>query len=182
MSTNESLFEKTLESKEIYNGALLHAFRDTVQLPEGRESVREWIKHPGASAIVPIFENGDVMLLEQYRYPVREVCLEVPAGKIDAGEEHQQTAERELLEETGLIADNLDYIGPFYPGVGYSDEVIHIYRATGLHESVSDTDEDEFVILKRMPFSEAIEKVASGEIKDGKTIVCLMRVWQRYCK
>lgn len=177
MSQSESLTEQQLDSSEVYNGALLHVFKDTVALPSGRQSVREWIKHPGASAIVPLFENGDVMLLEQYRYPVREVCLEVPAGKIDSGEHHATTAERELLEETGLKAEQMMYIGPFYPGVGYSDEVIHVYIAKGLSQHPDNMDDDEFVLPKRMPFSEAIAKIATGEIKDGKTIICLMRAW-----
>jgi ADP-ribose pyrophosphatase len=175
MQNSQSLTEKTKSSKEVFKGKLLHIFYDEAILPDGSISSREWIKHPGACAIVPIFENGDVMLIDQYRYPAKKLFLEVPAGKIDSGEHPDDTAKRELLEETGLSANKLEKIGHLYPAIGYADEIIHIYIAKGLLESTENTDDDEFVIKKRLPFVEAIEMVHSGEIDDAKTITCLLR-------
>lgn len=170
-----TLVERKQSSENIFSGALLHVRRDTVVLPDGNTSTREWIKHPGACAVVPFFDNGDIMLLRQFRYPAGQIFWEVPAGKIDSGEQPDRTAERELLEETGVEAETLHYVGHFYPGIGYSDEVIHIYTATGLRMATSHVDEDEFVEPVRIPFDEAIEMVHSGAINDGKTVVCLLR-------
>ncbi|MCH8496283.1 MAG: NUDIX hydrolase [Balneolales bacterium] len=169
------LVERTLESNPVFSGVLLHVNRDQVILPNGSNAVREWIKHPGACAVVPFFDNGDVMLLKQYRYPVKQLFWEVPAGKIDQGEPPEVTAERELQEETGVKAGELHYIGHFYPCIGYSDEVIHIYTATDLTIVASNADEDEFVEPVRISFDEALRMVDSGEINDGKTVICLLR-------
>lgn len=174
----KGLVEKKLSSQEIFNGELLHVFGDVALLPDGSSGTREWIKHPGACAIVPVFENGDVMLIKQFRYPVAQLFLEVPAGKIDAGEPPLQTAMRELKEETGIAAKTLSYVGHFYPAIGYSDEVIHIYLASELQEQEQRTDADEFVINHRIPFKEVVQRVHSGEINDGKTVVCILRAWE----
>lgn len=177
MKEHKLLKEQTLSSEEVFNGRLLHVFLDHAELPDGSESTREWIKHPGASAVVPLFDNGDIMMLKQFRYPLKQTFLEVPAGKIDAGENHRHTAERELMEEAGLKGD-VHYIGPFYPCIGYSDEVIHIYLADNLQETAQQVDEDEFVLRERIPFGEAVSKVHSGEITDGKTMICLLRAFE----
>lgn len=181
MHKAKDLTETTINSKEVYKGRLLHVFYDEVTLPDESVSSREWIKHPGACAIVPIFENGDVMLIDQYRYPAKKQFIEVPAGKIDSGEHPDKTAERELIEETGLSAKKIERIGHLYPAIGYADEIIHIYVATGLSESEENTDDDEFVAKRRVPFSEAIDMVHSGEIDDAKTITCLLRA-ERFLK
>lgn len=178
MKTAKQLIEKKLSSKEVFNGKLLHVFFDKASLPNGEEGTREWIKHPGACAIVPVFENGDIMLIKQYRYPMGQIFWEVPAGKIDKGETQDTTAYRELEEEAGLKAKKLKYIGHFYPGIGYSDELIHIYLALGLERSEQNMDEDEFVLKERVSFKEAMNMVYSGEINDGKTIICLVRAWR----
>lgn len=170
-----NLVERTLESKPVFSGVLLNVNRDQALLPDGSTSVREWIKHPGACAVVPFFDNGDVMLLKQYRYPVKQLFWEVPAGKIDEGEPQHITAERELHEETGVKSGKLHYIGHFYPCIGYSDEVIHIYAATDLTIVPAETDDDEFVEPVRISFDEALRMVDSGEINDGKTVICLLR-------
>lgn len=172
---SEELIETTKSSKQVFDGKLLNVFYDEANLPDGSISSREWIKHPGASAIVPIFENGDVMLIDQFRYPAKQIFTEVPAGKIDPGEIPHQTAQRELLEETGLNAKELHYVGHFFPAIGYADEVIHIYIALELKSHEDMTDDDEFVQKKRIHFSRAIEMVHKGEINDGKTICCLLR-------
>jgi len=178
---SDKLTEETKSSKEIYNGDLLHVFRDEVTLPDGSNSVREWIKHPGATAIVPIFKNGDTMLIGQYRYPCKKVFYEVPAGKLDPGEDPLTTGKRELTEETGLVAKKWHEIGPFYPCIGYSDEVIYVYAATEIEETEINVDDDEFVEPFRLPFGKAIEMVHSGEISDGKTVISLLRTehWLR---
>lgn len=178
MIKSDLLREETKHSEEFYKGELLHVYKDRAVLPDGSESDREWIRHPGACAIVPVFENGDIMLIQQYRYPPKQIFLEVPAGKIDPGEEQLKTAKRELKEETGLQAEKYAYIGHFYPCIGYSDEVIHIYAAWGLELNTSDADHDEFVENERVPFREAMELVRQGYINDGKTVICLTRTWQ----
>tara|TARA_R110002126_G_scaffold1440_4_gene8271 strand:+ start:715 stop:1269 length:555 start_codon:yes stop_codon:yes gene_type:complete len=181
MLNAKDLTEITKSSKEVFNGKLLHVFYDEAQLPDGGLSSREWIKHPGASAIVPVFDNGDVMLIHQFRYPSRQIFLEVPAGKIDKGENPHQTAVRELKEETGLRAGELHYAGHFFPAIGYADEVIHIYIAKDLSLDKDATDDDEFVQKERIPFQQAIDLVHKGEINDGKTICCLLRA-EHYLK
>ena len=185
MKDNRKLVEETQSSKKIFNGRLLKVYHDVAHLPNATIGSREWIKHPGACAVVPIFENQDIMLVKQFRYPVAQIFYEVPAGKIDLKEFPDNTAKRELLEETGLHCEQLFYIGHFYPAIGYADEIIHIYAATGLSQFKSDTDADEFLINKRMTFKEALQMISDGEINDGKTIICLYRVWhwlnQSFC-
>ena len=174
------LVENKVSSKEVFNGKILHVFYDEARLPNGEISTREWVKHPGACAVVPVFENGDIMLIKQFRYPMSQIFWEVPAGKIDFEELQDETAKRELKEETGLEVSKLEYVGHFYPGIGYSDEVIHIYLAFGLLVTDQETDEDEFVLRVRVPFEEAIKMVHSGEINDGKTVICLLRTWHHW--
>src|SRR5690554_2846744 len=178
MKEHKLLVENTLKSHEIYNGELLHVFRDEVALPDGGNSGREWIKHPGACAVIPVLDNGDIIMLRQFRYPVKQIFWEIPAGKIDAGENTDSTAKRELEEEAGVTATELAYIGHFYPGIGYSNEVIHIYTAWNLQQTLQKVDKDEFVTKETMAFSKAIEMVHSGEINDGKTVICLLRAWE----
>lgn len=177
MLQSSELLETGITSNEVFNGKLLHVFFDEVSLPDGETATREWIKHPGACAVVPIFENGDVMLIKQFRYPMSQIFWEVPAGKIDSGEPQDQTALRELKEETGLTTNSHQYIGHFYPGIGYTDEIIHIYLAWNLFLDEQNMDADEFLLKKRIPFTEAIDMVYSGEINDGKTVICLLRAW-----
>lgn len=181
MQLHHKLLEKTLSSEMVFDGALLKVFKDTAQLPNETGSVREWIKHPGACAVVPLFENGDVMLVKQFRYPSSQIFLELPAGKIDEGEPQEITAVRELQEEVGLTCDNLYYLGHQYPCIGYSDEIIHYYVASSLHKVLSNTDHDEFVELYRLPFDEAVEWVHQGIINDGKTVIGLLRT-ERWLK
>lgn len=167
------LTEKRLSSKKVYDGVLLHVYSDEVQLPDETTSVREWIKHPGASAVVPVFEDGTVMLLKQFRYPPKQTFIEVPAGKIDPGEDSKTTAERELLEESGIRCEHLVEAGSFYPSVGYADEIIFVYVAWGLSLESKNVDDDEFLLNYRIPFSQALKMIKMGEISDGKTICSL---------
>lgn len=176
------LKEFTLDSTHVYNGPLLQVYVDEVKLPDGSRSTRDWIKHPGASAIVPVFEDGTVMLLKQFRYPAREIFIEVPAGKLDEGESPDNAARRELTEESGLICTNLQKTGVFYPAIGYADEIIHVYAAWGLTMKEQDVDDDEFVIPTRIRFADALRMIGSGEIIDGKTISALIQTqmwWEK---
>jgi len=175
MQESDKLKEQKISSKEIYDGVLLHIFSDEVRLPNGETSVREWIKHPGAAAVVPLFENGDLMMIKQFRYPPQKVFYEIPAGKIDKGEAKDTTAKRELKEETGLIFDELISLGDYHPSIGYSDEVIYLYIARDIQQIESRADEDEFIITEKMPFEKALQMAYSGEITDGKTIAALVR-------
>jgi ADP-ribose pyrophosphatase len=172
----ERFSETRMSSKIVYDGNLLKVHEDLSTMPDGSSARREWIKHPGACAIVPIFENGDTLLLRQYRYGPGKMFWEVPAGKIDPGEPIEVTARRELLEETGLECTDLQKIGHFYPAIGFCDEIIHIYIARGLNESSSSTDDDEFVETVRMPLKQALAMLDNGTIDDGKTCVVLQKV------
>lgn len=168
-----SLIEETLSSEVIYQGVLLDVRSDKARLPDGSVSEREWIKHPGACAVIPVFEDGSIQMIRQFRYPLGRVFLEVPAGKIDTGEAIDNTARRELLEETGLVSKNLEYCGHFFPCIGYSDEVIHVFVAWDLTVNESGLDHDEFVTLVKVPFGEALDYAREGQLGDSKTICSL---------
>lgn len=177
MNDSEKLIEEEVNSREVFNGELLHVFADKARLPNGNVSTREWIKHPGASAVLPVFENGDVMLVKQFRYPLRRIFFEVPAGKLDEGETPESTAKRELEEEAGISCKNIHYLGPFYPSIGYTNEVIHLYAAWNLTSFDQKVDEDEFLLKHRVSFRDAVSMVHRGEISDGKTMVTVLRAW-----
>lgn len=184
MSSNDSedsLMETRISSDQVYDGKLLQVYVDEVTLPDGTTSTRDWIRHPGACAVVPVFDDGTIMLLKQFRYPPRKVFIEVPAGKIDPGESALNTAKRELAEESGIECSNIVHTGLFYPAIGYADEVIHIYAAWGLKQKKKKSDEDEFLINHRIPFSQAMKMIETGEITDGKTICSLTKAasWWR---
>lgn len=177
MRDSHELIEHKLTSRKVFGGKLLHVYLDEVRLPDSSDSTREWIKHPGASAVLPVFGNGDVMLVKQFRYPVRQIFYEVPAGKLDPGEAPGRTAVRELREEAGLVCGAYEYIGHFYPSIGYTDEVIHLYVAWDIKSFSQNADDDEFLIKARLPFTKAMEMVHSGEISDGKTMITVLRAW-----
>jgi ADP-ribose pyrophosphatase len=170
------LAEKFLDREEIFSGVLLKVFRDEVELPDGSESIREWISHPGAVAAVPVFENGETILVRTYRYASRREFLEVPAGKLDLeGESPEDVARRELIEEIGYAAERLTPLGEIYPCVGYSDEVNYLYLAEGLEAHEGPGDPHEFLEPVRMSLEEAVAMALSGEIQDGKSVVALLR-------
>ncbi len=170
-----NLTEETVSSEAVYDGVLLHVRRDVVRLPNGEESVREWIEHPGAAAAVPLGADGQVTLVRQFRYPPRRAFLEVPAGKFDAdGEDALDVARRELGEEVGLEAARWTPLGVTYPGIGYSTEQIHLFLAEDLAEVEVESDDDEFLDVVRMPFEEAVRRARAGEVADAKTCVALL--------
>jgi len=169
----EELTEKKLDSTILHKGKFFDLYIDKVRLPDGRESTREYITHPGAAVILPLFKNGDIILIRQYRYPLQTVFLELPAGKLDENEAAEICAERELLEETGYHAKELNLLTKFYPCIGYSDEEMWLYLATDLHEMSQNTDHDEFIQAERVPYIEALELVKKGQITDLKSMVSL---------
>ena len=153
-------------------------YKDTVRLPNGKTSTREYTVHHGAVCILPLLENGDVLLERQFRYAMGEVLTEIPAGKLDyIGEDPHEAALRELREETGAVASELIPLGPFYPTCAYSTEVIHMYLARQLTFGERELDEDEFLNVFRLPLRELVEKVLNGEIPDAKTQAAALRVW-----
>ena len=163
-------------SEEIFDGVVLHVQRDTVKLPNGSEAVREVIRHIGAVCVIPVMENGDVIMERQFRYPLDRVILEIPAGKLDAANEDRFSAiRRELREETGYTADELTEIGDFHPAPAYSDEYITMYMARGLHKGTQDLDEDEFLDVCTVPLKDLVEDVMAGKISDAKTQVCVLK-------
>ena len=169
------LTERMIERTKMMDGNLLQVYLDRVELPDGQESLREWIDHPGASAVVPIFEDDRLVLVRQFRYATGKSFIEVPAGKLDfPGEEPEAVAKRELEEETGWTAHSLKPIGSLYAAIGYSNEVIHCFIATDLEKTSVNTDDDEFIELIYPTFDEAIKMISSGEICDMKSVAALM--------
>jgi ADP-ribose pyrophosphatase len=171
------LTETTRATETVYDGALLHVRRDDVELPDGNTSVREWIEHPGAAAVVPLMEDGGTLLVRQFRYPPRKTFLEVPAGKLDhEGESPEEVAARELEEEAGWRAGRLERVGAMHPCIGYSNEIIHVFAAYDLTKSEQDLEEGEFMEVVEMPFAEATRRAREGELMDAKTVVALTLV------
>lgn len=166
----KGLGEQTLSSELVYAGDYLKVHRDTVRLPNGASSTREYLNHPGAVMIMPLFENGDVLVERQYRYPMRQVFVEFPAGKKDAGETPLETAQRELLEETGYTAQNYTHITDIHNALAYCDEVIHFYVAEDLYDSgQQQLDDNEFVQGMRVPLVELMNWIRQGWVPDVKT-------------
>ena len=173
-SLPQSLTEDRLGGETVYRGKLLQVECDRVRLPDGRESTREYIVHPGAAVIVAVNEAGELLFERQFRYPLRQVFLELPAGKIDKGESPEETARRELLEETGFVAQKWRHLGAIHPAIGYSNEKIEVFFAEGL-EQVSEQKLDAGEFLETLFLSQATvrEKVLKGEISDAKTLAAL---------
>lgn len=175
-----ALTEKQLDSQNVYNGRLLHVFRDNIVLPNGHKSTREYIKHPGAVAVVAIDSKNRIAVERQFRYPFSAELLEIPAGKLDyEGEDTLSAAKRELREETGIIADTFEYLGPFYPTCAYSTEIIHLYWARGLSFGDRELDNDENINVEMMDFEKFTGMVLSGQVQDGKTQAAVLQVWAR---
>lgn len=167
------LTEHCISSELLVDGNLLKVKRDSVRLPNGNMSYREYVMHPGAVVVVPILPNGNVVLERQFRYPLHQVFIELPAGKIDPNEAVLNTGQRELLEETGYTANDWVKLGHQHPCIGYSDEVIHIYLARGLIAGAHQRDEDETLEVFELSFVDCISMVRRGEITDSKTMVAL---------
>ncbi|MCQ2512816.1 MAG: NUDIX hydrolase [Lachnospiraceae bacterium] len=176
MNEKDELFEKQISSKEVYKGKLLWIFEDQVTLPNGQTASREIMKHNGASAIVPITKEGNVIMERQFRYPFGRIITEIPAGKLDGPEEDRlEAAKRELKEETGITADTWINLGDFYPSVAYTTECITLFLASGLHKGERKLDEDEFLNLEEIPLEDVVQDIMSGKIADGKTIAAILK-------
>lgn len=174
MNEDDDLTEIGLSSETVFRGRLLHVQLDNARLPNGHESTREFIIHPGATVVIPLLDNGNLLLERQFRYPLKRVFIELPAGKIDAGESPLITGQRELLEETGYSANEWIYLARQHPCIGYSNEVIHIYLARGLSLGEHHRDEDEALQLFEASLTDCLAMVQRGEITDAKTIIGLI--------
>lgn len=165
---------ETISSENVYNGRIFDVFSDSVRLPNGNVTQRDYIKHIGAVTILPVAEDGTIHLIEQFRYPVRGSILEIPAGTLEKGEDRDACAARELTEETGFRAKTMEQIATFYLAPGYSDEVITLYRATGLERAETNLDKNEIIELRSVSLDEGLEMIKDGRIQDSKTMMALL--------
>ena len=168
------LNEVTLSREDIFKGRVFEIHKDIVKLPDGTQAYREVVEHTGGVCIAAVDEDNHIFLVEQFRYPIKKITLEVPAGKLEFNEDPLKAAIRELSEETGFSAGNIVKIGSFYPSPGFCSELLHFYLATDLVQGEQHLDEGEFLRCIRMPLKEAVEKVLSDEIDDGKTKALIM--------
>ena len=163
------LDEIKIESESVWRGGFLEVHRDRVRLPNGAEGTREYIKHPGASAVIPLMPDGRVLVVSQFRYPAGATFIEFPAGKIDAGETAEQTAVRELIEETGWRAGQIAHLTTVHNALGYSDEHIELFLAKDLEQDVQRLDVEEFVEPEVVTLDWLFGEVLAGRITDAKT-------------
>ena len=174
---NDNLTEKRLSGELIYDGCVVHLWRDEIELPDGGRGVREIVRHVGAVVVLPLTDKGEVICVRQYRYPFAEVLLEIPAGKLDSPDEDIiEAARRELREETGAVGGELIPLGTLYPSVAIFDEKIHMFAAVGFDMGETDRDEDEFMEVEKIPLSTLVDMVMSGEIRDAKTQTAVLKV------
>ncbi|WP_100372575.1 NUDIX domain-containing protein [Bacillus sp. FJAT-45037] len=165
----DHLYEKTLQSSSIYKGRIIDLQVDEVELPNKKTSTREIVKHPGAVAIVPVTKEGKLILVRQFRKALEKTIIEIPAGKLDKGESPIDCAKRELAEETGYVASQLEFLISFYTSPGFADEIIYLYVATDLEAGEMNCDEDEFLDVLEVSLEEAEEMVKDERIHDAKT-------------
>jgi ADP-ribose pyrophosphatase len=172
----KDLTEHFVSGERVFDGKLLKVHRDVVRLPDGSESAREYIRHPGAVAIVALFDDGRVLLERQFRYPQRREFIEIPAGKLEPNEPHLETAQRELAEETGYSAEQWTRLGVVHTAIAYTDESIELFLARKLSLGSARLDHGEFLETLTVPFDEAIAMVRDGRISDVKTVAALLWV------
>ena len=172
------LLEKTVESQVVYRGIIVNVRMDRAELINGRIVGREVVEHPGGVCVLPLHDDGTVTVVRQFRYPFQRVVTELPAGKLERGEDHRLCGLRELEEEVGMIPGEFLYLGCLYTSPGFSDEVLHMYLARDLKQGETHPDEDEFLEIDRLPLSELAEQVMRGEIQDAKTVALVLKTKQ----
>lgn len=178
MIPDEKFTESTLESQLIFDGKVLHVYKDIIGLPNGGTSMREYCRHGGAVCVVPLTDKGEVVCVRQYRYALSRVTLEIPAGKLDSPDEiHEEAALRELREETGYRCGKLTPIGDLATSPALLTEIIYMYLAEDLTEGETDPDEDEFIEFVKIPLDEMVDMIIRGEIQDSKTQAAVLKVW-----
>ncbi|MEM4297115.1 MAG: NUDIX hydrolase [Nitrososphaerota archaeon] len=166
--------ERVLSSEVVYQGRLFRVRKDELEMVAGRKVIREVVEHPGAVAIVPLLEDGSVIMVEQYRHPARKTLLEIPAGTLAKGESPEECARRELMEETGMKAKELKKLLQCYVAPGYSTELIHIFVAKGLSKAEAKPEFDEHIKTSRLKLPTIIDMIKKGEIEDAKTICAIL--------
>ncbi len=173
----DMLFEKRIDGEVKFSGRIIRIETDTVELPNGHASYREVVRKNGGVCIVPLTDNGEVIFVNQYRYPYGEVVKEVPAGKMEADEDPLVCGIRELSEETGCAAGKIIPLGVFYPSPGIMDEVLYMYLATDLKKGDVHLDEDEFLTSEKIPLEDAVQMILDGKLPDGKTQAAVLKTW-----
>lgn len=169
------LNETTLDSTLLYDGKIIRVEKDTVLLEDGTQAVREVVRHPGGVCVLALTEKEEVLFVRQFRYPYKEVTLEIPAGKLEYGENPEECGRRELLEECGCTPEAFTLLGKLYPTPAYNTEIICIYLAKGLHFGAQSLDKDEFLDVERIPFDKALDMVLRNEIPDSKTQIGILK-------
>lgn len=170
------LTEKKLSCKEIFQGHVFDVHVDTILRPDGKSATREVVEHPGGVTILPLNDHDEIIMVRQFRYAKKQALLEIPAGKLEPGEDPLTCAKRELGEETGFSADEIIDLGHIYPTPGYCAETIYMYAAMGLHPGSTHPDDGEFLEVDRIPFTQAVEMIVRGEIVDAKTCVAILKL------
>lgn len=170
------LTERTVESKKLFEGHIVRLKLDMAELPNGKTASREVVEHPGGVVILPLDGSGNVTLVRQYRYPYQRVVTELPAGKLEYGEDHRAAGLRELEEEIGVTCDEFTYLGCLYASPGFCTETLHMYLARGLHQGECHPDEDEFLERLELPFDALVGQIMSNGISDAKTVATVLKV------
>ena len=169
-------FEKTLATKEIFKGKVFTVHVDDIELPDGSKSFREIVEHSGGVCVAAITDDDELFFVRQFRYPYKRVLLELPAGKLEKGEDPLEAGKRELREECGVTADTIISMGTVYPTVAYCSEIIYLYAAKGLKSTSQQLDEGEFLSVEKIKIAEAVDMVMKGEISDSKTVALILKV------
>ena len=167
--------EKSVSSDVKFEGHIITVRVDTVAMPDGRTATREVVDHSGGVCVVPITENGEVVMVRQFRKAVESAVLEIPAGKLNSGENHRDCGIRELEEETGYKSNNIVYLGHIFPSPGFANETIHIYLATELYDGKLNLDPDEYLDVEKIPLEKVVEMIMNNEINDSKTVVGILK-------
>ena len=169
------LEEKTISSETIYEGVIFTVRKASAELEDGSVARRDIILHSGGVCVIPVTENNEIFMVRQYRYPFHEITCEIPAGKLNYGENHAECGKRELLEETGFTCSEYIYLGEMYPTPAYNSEITHMYLAKGLEYKKQNLDDDEFLDVIKIPLEKAVEMVMKNELKDGKTQLVILK-------